>query len=172
MEGSGPAFVIGTPGSAGVTIENDDAAPLVSIAATQPNANEVGPVDGQFTISLNKALPFAINAGYTLGGTATDGLSYQYVNSSVYFPAGTTTETVNIVPCLDGLYGGPETVQFALNCGTGYNADPDASTGTVTIAEPRPATAGNRGHRARDDRREARCRASSPSRSVPHRSWR
>ena len=50
MQGNGPAFVIGTPGSAGVTIENDAVGPRSTIAANPATLSESEQTPGVFTI--------------------------------------------------------------------------------------------------------------------------
>ncbi len=52
----------------------------------------------------NRVVPF------TIGGTATNGVDYTAIPNSVTIPAGQTSASLTIVPLLDGIPEGPETV--------------------------------------------------------------
>jgi hypothetical protein len=69
-------YQVGTPASATVTI-HDVTPPTVWVVANDPNASEVSPDPGQFTVwrsGGNTALPLTVN--FSVGGSATRGIDY------------------------------------------------------------------------------------------------
>ena len=77
-----------TPATVNI-LDNDSA--TVSIAATT-DANEAGPIDGLFTLTMTTASESATVVSYSVGGTATDGgTDYTTLPVNVTIPANTTT---------------------------------------------------------------------------------
>jgi uncharacterized repeat protein (TIGR01451 family) len=135
------AYVVGTPATAMVTII-DAPTPAVSVAATSPSASEVGPVNGVFTFTRgsggNPAAPLTIT--YSVGGTATNNIDYNHITGSVTIPANQTTATVTIVPILDALVEGDETVILTVTPAPASYAVGTSATAMVTIVDaPTPA---------------------------------
>ena len=118
-----PFYTIGTP-------------PKLTIQATTPNAAELGPVSGVFTVTgdtnMNLALPLTVY--YSIGGTAINGTDYTTIPSSVTIPAGLTTATITVTPLYDALVEGDETVVLTLTTNLLYLVD-TPSNATVTIAD-------------------------------------
>ena len=52
---------------------------VVTIAATQPNASETGPVSGQFTFTRTGPTTFDLPVNFNIGGTATNFFDYQTI---------------------------------------------------------------------------------------------
>jgi len=128
-------YTIGNPGSATVTIV--DWVPTVTINATDANASEVGPDPGVFTLTRDSTLG-ALTVNYSVSGTATNGTDYA-LTGSASFTAGSATTTLQVMPMMDALVEGPETVQISILSGSGYNVgSPNAAT--VTIADAPPPT--------------------------------
>lgn len=65
-----------------------------------------------FYISAPVATPTVIH--FTVSGTATNGVDYNFIPDSVIIPAGQTSTVVTITPVNDGIADGTETVIFAL----------------------------------------------------------
>ncbi|MBI5219498.1 MAG: choice-of-anchor L domain-containing protein [Bacteroidia bacterium] len=65
-------------------------------------------------INFNLAIPqsSATTITYTIGGTATNGVDYTTIPSSITIPAGSTTAALTIHPVQDALTEGNETVQL------------------------------------------------------------
>ncbi len=61
---------------------------VVTVAATQPNASEIGPASGTFTITRT-ASGTPLTVYYSLSGTATNGIEYQTLPGSVILPRWT-----------------------------------------------------------------------------------
>lgn len=73
-----------------------------------------GCVDAQFKFVINPPLPNPYTINYTIAGTATNGVDYTNIGTSVTIPAGDTAGIVNISPVLDGIPEGTETVKLYL----------------------------------------------------------
>ena len=84
-----------------VTI-NDNDLPTVTLTATTPNASEAGS-NGVFRVSQNGCIlsPFAVS--YKIAGTASNGLDYVAIPTTVTIPAGQSNTTVTIAPLPDDL---------------------------------------------------------------------
>ncbi|MGB8166735.1 MAG: Calx-beta domain-containing protein [Chthoniobacteraceae bacterium] len=130
------------PSSGGADFEATPT-PVVTIAATVPNAGEAAPVTpGRFTITrtgdTSQALLVNVN---TALGSAPKGTDYtftpDYVAGSQGFstftvPAGSATLNVVVTPVVDTAAEGPETVILQLGPGNGYLVGTQ-STATVVI---------------------------------------
>lgn len=110
--------------------------PLLSVAATTPNASENGPVPGVFTIRRRGSLAERLTVNIGLTPAAANGNDYVYVPGTVVVPAGAASATVVISPVNDGIPESSETVVLALLSGAGYAID-STSQATVTIEDMR-----------------------------------
>jgi len=123
-------YDLGAETTATVTIEDRV---LVTVLATDAAASEVGPNTGTFTFTRNaftNASPLLVN--FTVSGSATPGIDYASVGTSVTIPAGQNSATVTVTPVADGLPEPPETVVVTL--ASGQYAIGFQSEATVTIA--------------------------------------
>jgi PKD repeat protein len=128
-----PAYQLGAPGTATVTIQDNDL-PTVSIVATSPNAAEIGPVPGLLTVSRTGITTSSLTVNYTTSGTATSGSDYVALSGSLVIQAGAASATITCTPIDDDVLEGSETVTVTLSSSSFYNvgAPPKA---TVTIAD-------------------------------------
>lgn len=123
-----------------ILITDNDAppAPIVSIAATDANAAELGTTvnPGSFTVTRTGDPTAALTVTYTVGGTATNGSDYtRALTGSVVIPAGQASATITITPVNDGnITEGTETVTLTLVDGATYDLNASASA-TVNIAD-------------------------------------
>ena len=86
----------------------------VSIARTT-DANEAGPVNGVFTVTLSTPAVSDTDISYTVGGTATEGTDYANLSNTVRIDAGTTTAIIEVKNInQDSLIEGTETVTVTL----------------------------------------------------------
>lgn len=69
-----------------------------------------GCVDGFFTITLPQPATGSTVVNYTVTGTGTNGIDYNFLSGSATVPNGQTTVTIPITPTSDGLTEGTETV--------------------------------------------------------------
>ena len=112
----------------------------VSIAATQPNANTSGSNPGAFAVSRTGDDSEALTVGYSVGGSAIDGIDYQGLSGSVTIPAGATSATVPVTPNASLSNAASSTVVLTLNPASGpaTYALGSSSSATVTIANIAP----------------------------------
>lgn len=98
-------YSIGFPSNAVVTIAETTnappAPPVVTVVATAPDASEVGPKSGTFTVSRTDGTNSQLTVYYSLGGTAVNGIDYQQLPNSVNIPTGSFTATITVTPILD-----------------------------------------------------------------------
>ena len=116
----------------------------VSVAATT-DANEAGPVDGQFTVTQSATSATDTIVTYTVAGTATPGgTDYASLSGSVTVLAGATSATIDVTGIVvDALVEGNETVIVTLtatdNPGIAVATNP-ADTATISILDDSAAT--------------------------------
>jgi uncharacterized repeat protein (TIGR01451 family) len=130
------AYDLGNPGSAQVTItDNDTALPDVSIQAIDPDAAEASPPDtGRFRISRTGPRTTAFSVSLTVSGTAQNGVDYAPINPPATIPTGGASVDITVTPVDDPDQEGDETVVVTLNPSGSYNVGPQNSA-TVTIAD-------------------------------------
>jgi YD repeat-containing protein len=124
-----------TPSNCVVTLVPD---PLVTLVASQPQASQIGPTPGQFTITRYGDLVDNLTINYTKGGTATYTTDYTLSSgtSSVVIPANQASVTINVSPVATTNVGPDKTVVLSLAPGT-YTTNAQ-STATVVIANKNP----------------------------------
>lgn len=93
---------------------------VVNVSAPTPTTSEATPASpGIFTLTRSSSgSPLTVN--YTLGGTATNGVQYQTLPTSVTFAATALTTNINVVPNDDGIPNPTTTVILSLQSGPGY----------------------------------------------------
>ncbi len=110
--------------------------PVVTIAATDPDASESGD-PGQIVVSRNTATT-PIVVYYSVGGTATPaaapgGGDYLALSGSVSLGIAQTTAAIPIQPFQDSLVEGSETVVVTLQADPAYSiGSPSSATVTIT----------------------------------------
>lgn len=138
-----PAYTIGTPANATVTIADDDRS-SVTIAASKSTASETSGNNGRFTITCTPALSSSLAVNLTISGTAANGTDYTTIVTPVTIAASETigaTETTaefDIVPIDDLATEGPEDVIVAIAAATPSGPFYDigaANFANVTIAD-------------------------------------
>ena len=93
----------------------DNSTAEVSVAAIT-DANEAGPINGQFTVTQSAASASATVVTYTVAGSATaGGVDYATLSGSVTVPAGDLTANIDVTGIVtDALVEGTETVVVTL----------------------------------------------------------
>lgn len=124
--------------------------PIVTIAASDPNAAELGLDTGTFTFTRTGNTSLALNGvAYTRTGSATAGADFTPnlpASGTVNFAAGQATTTITITPVADGLIEGSETVTLTLVDGAAYDLGvPSTQEATVTIADADGSQPGTNG---------------------------
>lgn len=111
--------------------------PTVTIAPTDTNAAESSTTiaPATFTITRSGDLTDALTVTYMLGGTATNGIDYNNLTSSVIIPAGQASATIRVTPVNDAnATEGNETVSLTLVDGATYDLGNSISA-TATIGD-------------------------------------
>lgn len=124
------AYVVGTGTSPKVTIQDNDT--IVTIAASDGTATEVGPTTGAFTVTRAGYTGAALTVRYTLAGTATKAVDYASLSGILTVPAGATSATITVTPIDDALAEPGETAISALSTNSAYTIGASGSA-TVTI---------------------------------------
>ena len=126
---SRPAYTIGSPSSATVTIISDE---RVTIAALDATATEAGPTTGAFRVSRTGSTASPLTVFYSVAGTATPGTDYTALPGSVTIAAGSSVADILVQPINDTLMEGNETVVVTLSSRPAYTIG-SPSSATVTI---------------------------------------
>lgn len=131
---TGSAYTLGTNSEATVTIVE---VPIVSIAATDPNASEPGSNGGVFTVTRTQVKNTPLTVQFAVAGTATTDADYATFGSTVVIPANQASATISVTPIDDQIFESSETVIVTLNAsGSSYDvAASPANSATVSIAD-------------------------------------
>ena len=130
MRGGGDIFATNDLASATFRISSTS----VGIVASDVAASEWGPDPGAFTVSRMGSTNTDLTVFYAISGTATNGVTYNLLPSSIVIPAGALSATITIVPILDELAQSKRTVVLTLQPNVAYGVESNR-TATVTIHE-------------------------------------
>ena len=125
-----PAYVVATPGIAGLNIADDDIG-VVTIEATDPDASEAGLESASFTLSRTGDLGAPLMVILAASGSAGTA-DYETISLLVTIPAGLATATVVLTPRADNLVEGPETLTLTIQPNLAYVVGvPGAATASI-----------------------------------------
>ena len=137
-------FVFSTPGdytfrltaNDGAVSSYDDVTVTVlepttfSVYADIPDAYELGPVAGDFTLTrVGDTNEIAVNISFS--GTASNGVDYVELTNVVVFPAGSNTITLPVMPYLDYAIEGDESVNLTILTNIAYSVTGGPATVTI-----------------------------------------
>ncbi len=122
------------PGGSASGLNFGDAPITVTLAATDSAAAETGGNPGVFQFTRTGPTTSALTVNYTISGTATNGVDYNLLASTVTIPVGASFAAVSINPIDDTRVEGVETVGLALAADPSYTVGAPSS-GTVSIAD-------------------------------------
>ncbi len=88
--------------------------PLISVAATDASAAEPGTDTGTFTLTRSGDLGSALAVSIVMSGTATSGVDYQSLPSTVNFPSGQASVTLTVTPIDDAQVEAAESVTLTI----------------------------------------------------------
>jgi len=132
---------IGSQFSYDICSTTPPALPLVSITAADANASEgtwlsiYGQTNtGQFVISRAVATASSLEVNFSVGGTASNGVDYVAIPSSVIIPANSNSVSIIVVPTGSTLASDPSTVVVNLLADAAYQFD-YAISATVTMIQ-------------------------------------
>ena len=145
LAGNPNAYDIRQSLSAEVDIADDGDVPVASIstfrrAAFEGNTNSYG----QFLVTLSLPYNSDVTVNYTTSGTATNGVHYEAIGSSLVIPAGTTTNSIYILPIQNTDTVSNRIVTVTLANGSGYTNSTTGTNASIIIYndDPTPAAAG------------------------------
>jgi hypothetical protein len=128
-------YTIVAPTSATVWIADDDMpGQVVSFYVGDSNAAEPGTDTGELTIARNGSTAAPLTIFYTVGGTASPGVDYIALPSSVTIAAGKASVVLKVTPLDDIKVEGTEIVVLSLNQNASYSISAPASA-TVAIVD-------------------------------------
>ncbi|RFC48369.1 MAG: Calx-beta domain-containing protein/PKD domain-containing protein [Verrucomicrobia bacterium] len=130
---NGSGYAIGAPGSATVTL-NDDDVNTVSLVAVDASASETPGNGGQFQLTRSGPATAALSVNLSLSGTATSGSDYSAISTSQTFAIGVTVLTIPLNVVQDSLTEGSEVVVASLNSSSSYLLG-DSSVASITITD-------------------------------------
>lgn len=118
--------------------------PNVSILATDSIAAETltsQPANrGSVVIARDGATTLSLTVGLSTSGTATNGVDYAQLPTSVIIPAGQSSVTLQLSPVDDTRVEGPESAVLTLSGSTGYAIVAGQGTSTIQISDNDVAT--------------------------------
>jgi hypothetical protein len=138
---SGAGYSVSSPAAATGTITNDDAD--VSVAVSPAAVTEDGATNLVYTFTRTGFTAGALTVNFSVGGSATFGVSpddytqtgattFTTTTGSVTFAAGSPTATVTVNPETDTTAEADETVDITLTPGASYNVvSPNSASGTI-----------------------------------------
>jgi Carbohydrate binding module (family 6)/Kelch motif/Calx-beta domain/Galactose oxidase, central domain len=133
---SNAAYSIGSPAADTVSIvESNPSLPSVTVAATTPIASESPVTPGVFTITRGGPTTNPLTVNFTMSGTATSGVDYPSLGTSVVIPAGQSSTTITLTPINDGVNEGNETAKLTLSSSPNYQLS-YVSSDFITITDP------------------------------------
>jgi len=133
-----PAYSVGSPGSATVTLADNDEEPppplpTVTVAATDANAAEPSNT-GTFTVSRTGSTAASLTVNYAMNGSAQNGADYQGLSGSVTISAGSSSAGVTLSPIDDTAVENNETAILRILENPAYSVG-SPSSATVAIAD-------------------------------------
>jgi hypothetical protein len=109
------------------------ALPTVTVAASVPAASRVGLANGAFVVSRTGDSSSALTVNLALSGTATNGVDYTSLGTTMTIPAGAASATLVVAPLPSASVVGSRTVVLTLSSNSLYSVGSSAKS-TVTIA--------------------------------------
>jgi hypothetical protein len=106
--------------------------PTVSIVATDPTASEFGADSGSFTVSRTGGTDVDLTVACAISGSATNGVTYSPIPSSITIPARTNAAATAIVPIPDDFAQGDRTATLTIIAAASYNPGSNVAA-TITI---------------------------------------
>lgn len=110
----------------------------VSVQTTSPQSDGIaleGCIPSSFTFGIDGVSDDDTQISYTIAGTATNGIDYDFIDTVLTIPAGQTEATIVINPIQDGFAEGQETIQIIFEASACADA-PDTVWLYIDDADP------------------------------------
>lgn len=116
--------------------------PSITLTVSPSSVTEDGSINLVYTFTRSGDTTSSLTVNYTVRGTATNGVDYTTIPTSVTFAASSSTAILSVDPTADTINPEPdETVIVTLVSGTGYDiGTPASAMGTITDVVPVPTT--------------------------------
>jgi hypothetical protein len=122
--------------SATAIVHDDNDVPAATVSVTRTNAYELNPLnEGRFSVNLSNPSATDTTINLAKSGTASNGVDYVSIPSSVVIPAGQTNTVVIVTPINNSIIDGYRTVILSVTNGTGYSLGTTNLSATVTIRD-------------------------------------
>ena len=131
---SGADYAVGTPDTASVMIDDNDALPMLAIDSPSVEEGDSGSATLTYTVTLSGATERTVAVEYAVtGGTATVGVDYSPLPSgSLEFMPGVTTQIIEVAVTGDRIDEDDETVIISLQRPINAGITIADGTGTIT----------------------------------------
>jgi hypothetical protein len=130
---AGAGYLVGTPGSATVAIEdNDTPLPVVRLRVLKSDATEGGD-SASFLVTRTGSTGSPLTVKFNPSGTAIAGQDYVSLGSQVTIPAGQSSAVLTVTALQDALVESTETVVITLSTDPAYIRAPQAADNTATV---------------------------------------
>ncbi|MDB6109832.1 MAG: Calx-beta domain protein [Pedosphaera sp.] len=135
----GAGYSVGSPGSATVSIL-DDETPEISFVAVTPKKllESYAPSRVTYQLTRRGLLTTALTVNLSYSGTATRGSDFT-APLTVSIPAGAASASVTLAPLDDQIYEGDETVVITVASGGGYAVGAPSSISATIVDDETPA---------------------------------
>ncbi len=132
----GTNYIGTTLGAASIILHDDDTTlPQVSITADDTEASEVPGNVTAFTVSRTGSTVGNLTVSLSYGGTATRGVDYPNLPTSVTIPDGQSSLTLLVTPVDDSLVEGSENITVTIPSGANYVLDTAVTTVDLLILD-------------------------------------
>jgi hypothetical protein len=132
----GTNYIGGASGVATLILHDDDTMlPQVSITAADTEASELPGNVTAFTVARTGPTTGNLNVALAYGGTATRGVDYPSLPTTVTIPSGQSSATVILAPINDSVVEGSENVTVTLPTGAAYVLDAAATSVDLLILD-------------------------------------
>ena len=131
--------------SLGSLLNGTPSLPVVQVSALDATAAEEGLETGTFRLTRNGDLSTELTVNLIFQGTATNGIDYGDLATTVSFAANSATTDVLLTPIDDSIYEGPESIilKLAASSSANYSISSTANTASLSLADnetPPPLT--------------------------------
>jgi hypothetical protein len=111
--------------------ENDEAPPVITIAASASEASEAGGM-GEFILQSSRLAPSNLTVRLQIAGSAVNGTDCAAIPSAAAFPRGSSQTAIPVAPKWDNDAETDETIEVRVLAGAGYAVGiPDQATVTI-----------------------------------------
>lgn len=105
--------------------------PQVNITSGVSRTSENGPPFGTLVVSRGREDDAALSVALQISGSATNGVDYMLIPTTVEIPSGQSSASIDISPYMDALIEGEEIVQVFLVAQAGYEVGATATAQVV-----------------------------------------